>query len=435
VVVHTYGRPASAAQSAVADNLACYCSTTRACTLCYSHSAREVSTPPGTRIRVPWYSAPLVLGTAQNASAGAMKDWSSASGWHAPLNRPSWPLHQFAKLLRLASVWAEEGAPEWLWFVDADVRVLNFTTRIEDFLPRGCGTAAACDDVGLVVVDHPWAGIVTGSFLIRRSPAGLDLLRHVWECQRFSPKLADQASLADALLTRTVPRNGAAPYRGHECLASARWRRGGWRAMTQCWNFHMARMGHPYGERSTPGVVYVDPHGSDFQAFSYHNYGERSAAELAAAYGASPALGEEQAVALPLAGHKNDAVFTRGDLLLHSSLLGGARLATPDLLDAVGSLPGLALKATPRSHADNFRHLSYAAASAAAAACLRGPAITYERRPHSDVRPADETEVFVLRRAECPDSGANKCPAAPARRGRRRAAAEGDARRVAGPGG
>ena len=267
------------------------------------------------------------------------------------------------------------------------------------------------DGVGLIVVDHPWGGIITGSFLVRRSQAGLAILRHLWECQAFRPKLAEQASLADALLTRTIPRNGAAPYRYHECLSSARWRRGNWQAMTQCWNFHMSRMGHPYGQRRTPGVLYVDPRGNDFQAQSYHNYGERTPAELTAAYGSGPALDAEQAAQLPLDAHKNDAVFQRGDLLLHSALLGGARLDTPDLQDAVGSLPGLGLKATPRRHAHNHRNLLYSEASAAAGACRRGPAVVYERRPLIADRPGDEAEVFMLLRPACPDSGANKCPA------------------------
>jgi hypothetical protein len=345
-------------------------------------------------------------------------------------------------LERLARAWGHEGSPDWLWYLDGDVRVLNYSVRIDDFLPAKCNPARGrrgwsrrgraeptaapastdatsaerqgdCDDIGLVVVDHPWAGIVAGSFLVRRSPVGLDILRHIWESQLFAPRLGDQAGLADAILSRTRPRNGAAPYTDHDCISSPRWRPAGWRGVTQCFHFHMQRMGHPYGDRSTSGVRYIDPRGADFQAFSFHNYGERTPGELVQAYGSNPALDPALRVRLRLDTSRNDAIFQRGDLLVHSSMLGGARLATPDLLDAVGSLPGLALRAHPRARTYNHRHLGASEAAAAISACLRGPTITYSRRPLLAERPTESiVEVFMLRRTECPDSGANVCPPA-----------------------
>ena len=292
-------------------------------TLFYEHTLRENPRPAGTQVRVPWYDAPLVMNATQDASHDGV-----------PLNRPGWPLHQFAKLLQLAQAWgAHDDAPEWLWFVDADTRILNFTTRIDSFLPtpreagelREAGEAAE-EDVGLVVVDHPWAGVVTGSFLVRRSAAGLGILRDVWEAQQHRPPLAEQASLADALLVRTSPRTGVPPYRRHHCLTSPRWLRDGFQGVTQCWHYHMARMGHPYGHRATTGVRYIDPAGADFQAFTYYNYGDRDDAKL---HVYSPKAGDAgrpttpPLLPLPLDRSKHDSVFQRGDLLVHSSLLGG----------------------------------------------------------------------------------------------------------------
>ena len=246
--------------SAVADNVACYCEASRSCTLFYTHTQREVGDDysAGTAVRVPWYSSPLVMNATQDGADGT-------------LNRPHWPLHQFAKLLRLAEAWAMPGAPEWLWFIDADTRILNYSVPITSFLPR--------DDpsVGLVVVDHPWAGIVSGSFLVRRSEAGFGILRDMWEAQLHDPPLREQTALADALLTRTMPRTSAPRYSRFHCMTSPHWHKGGWQAMVQCWNWHMAHMGHPYGHRRTTGVSYVDPAGPDFQAFSYHAYGDRYA--------------------------------------------------------------------------------------------------------------------------------------------------------------
>jgi hypothetical protein len=480
VVMHTYGRPASPAQSAVADNVACYCAATRACTLFYAHTEREGSDALGTAVQLPWYDEPVIIGDIQNSSTGATQysstranqysstsatrysstaqngstiighvggqvapvrtEATAAGARRLPVNRPGWPLHQFAKLVRLARAWEQEGSPDWLWYIDGDVRVLNYSVRIDDFLPPECkappkrrgwwwrawgrrkalrephveawaGRQGSCDEVGLVVVDHPWAGIVAGSFLVRRSTVGLDILRHIWECQLFAPKLGDQAGLADAILTRTQPRNGASPYPAHECISSPLWRHGGWRGVTQCWNFHMARMEHPYGDRSTSGVRYLDPRGPDLQAFSFHNYGERTPDQLEQAYGSNPALDPSLQVHLPLSTSRNDAIFQRGDLLVHSSMLGGARMTTPDLLDAVGALPGLDLRAKPRARNYNYRHLKASEAVAAISACLRGPTVTYARRPLLAERPTKRVgEVFVLRRMACPDSGANVCP-------------------------
>lgn len=447
VVMHTHSRAASSAQSAVADNMACYCAATRSCTLFYAHTRREASDASGTALQLPWYDAPVIIGATQNGSPPVShadggqpqpghEEAATAGALRLPVNRPRWPLHHFAKLVRLAAAWGNEGSPDWLWYVDGDVRVLNYSVRIDGFLPPECNAASdhrdwsrrargerttvtshaasverRCDDIGLVVVDHPWAGILAGSFLVRRSRVGLDILRHIWECQLFAPRLGDQAGLADAILLRTRPRNGAAPYTAYECISSPRWRPGGWRGVTQCWNFHMARMGHPYGNRSTPGVRYIDPRGADLQAFSFHNYGERTPEELAQAYGSNNALDPALRVRLPLATSRNDAIFQRGDLLVHSSMLGGARRATPDLLDAVGSLPGLALRSQPRARTYNHRHLRASDAAAAISACLRGPTVTYSRRPLLAERPMEMiVEVFVLRRAECPGSGANLCP-------------------------
>lgn len=396
VVMHTYGRPPPPGLSAVADNVGCYCAATRSCTLFYEHSLREVVLAPGERVRVPWYSAPLVMNATQDGAA---------------LNRPGWPLHQFAKLLQMAKVWESPDSPEWLWFIDGDTRILNFSTRIDTFLPEDCKGSDGCEDIGLVVVDHPWAGIVTGSFLVRRSPAGLAILRDLWECQEHRPPLAEQSSLADALMVRTTPRTGVAPYTRHHCMTSSAWLMGGWQGMTQCWNYQMARMGHPYGHRRTSGVRYIDPAGPDFQAFTYFNYGDRDDA-LLNVYGKNEKIDSSRHVELPLDQSKHDIVFQRGDLLVHSSLLGGARLGVPDLLDAPGALPGLSLrKSTVQTDAPAVgRKPSPSDAAAAADACRLGPKVAYERRTLNG-RPGTTAEIFVGRRRnrKCPNSRAIKC--------------------------
>ena len=397
VVIHTYGRRPTPGMSAMADNVACYCAATRSCTLFYEHTRREVMLPAGTRVAVPWYDTPLVMNATQNDGA---------------LNRPGWPVHQFAKLLQMAKVWERPDAPDWLWFIDADTRLLNFSVRIDDFVPRDeCGGSGRmpCEDIGLVVVDHPWAGIVTGSLLVRRSPAGLGILRDLWECQQHRPPLAEQSSLADALMVRTAPRTNVAAYVRHQCMSSAKWLAAGFQGMTQCWNYHMARMGHPYGHRSTAGVRYVDPAGADFQAFTYYNYGDR-ADEALNVYGTNVRTDPTMHVQLPLHRSKQDIVFQRGDLLVHSSILGGARRGVPELLDAVGALPGKALRATNGKlrAAAVGRSLRRRDAIAAADACTLGPRVEYAQRPLNG-RTGATAEVFIGRRRECPNSNTNVC--------------------------
>ena len=199
-----------------------------------------------------------------------------------------------------------------------------------------------CEDVGLVVVDNVWAGVVAGSFLVRRSPAGLGALRDIWECQFYNPAHADQASMYEALLVRTPPAPRASkleasrmspgeppgasarslPYPRHHCMTHEQWKPAGWRGQTQCFIYWMERLGRPYGARRSTGVKYVDPRGIDFQAFSFHNYGDRADDQLVSAYGANPALDASLSADLHLATNKHDIVFRRGDLLLHSSMLG-----------------------------------------------------------------------------------------------------------------
>ena len=101
-------------------------------------------------------------------------------------------------------------------------------------------------------------------------------------------------------------------------------------------------------------------------------------------------------VRLPLDRSKHDVVFQRGDLLVHSSLLGGARRGVPELLDAVGALPGKALRSTDGKlrAAEVGRSLNRSDAVAAADACLFGPRVEYARRPLNG-RPGATAEVFV----------------------------------------
>ena len=154
---------------------------------------------------------------------------------------------------------------------------------------------------------------------------------------------------------------------------------------------------------------YVDPAGADFQAFTYYNYGDRDDEKLGV-YGTNARIDPAMHVRLPLDRSKHDVVFQRGDLLVHSSLLGGARRGVPELLDAVGALPGKALRSTDGKlrAAAVGRSLNRSDAVAAADACLFGPRVEYARRPLNG-RPGATAEVLVGRRRGCPNSNTNAC--------------------------
>ena len=271
LVIHGYGSMKKLARR-IHHERSCYCAAQRL----GSCSVELVPQMWGKRstLLVPWYETPLHFGAEQNGSS---------------INRPHWPLSCFNKLLAIAVAWYRHPQSSWFWYADLDTRILNYSVDVTSFLPARHDTTA--NDIGLIVVDSPIGGICAGSYMVRRNAAGIAVLREWWEAQISTPPHLDQGALYWLLLKRTHTRTRAV-YTG-ECEREP-WLGAGWRGQTQCFNYWMVQLGHPYGKRSTRDVQYVDPRGSDFQASSYRSYGTRTMQQHRQAYGANPKLPGER---------------------------------------------------------------------------------------------------------------------------------------------
>eukprot|EP00054_Salpingoeca_dolichothecata_P022669 m.149094 g.149094 ORF g.149094 m.149094 type:complete len:140 (-) comp24418_c0_seq3:30-449(-) len=82
------------------------------------------------------------------------------------------PFRRFSHFLKLFSISKWLPHYHWIFFQDMDTLMLNNTQSVETFL-----AAAEAEGAHLIVTDSPVYGISAGSYVIRNSPEGRELLK------------------------------------------------------------------------------------------------------------------------------------------------------------------------------------------------------------------------------------------------------------------
>jgi hypothetical protein len=78
---------------------------------------------------------------------------------------------------------------DWIVWIDADALIMNFRTRIEDYL----------DDEYSLIIGDDWNGINTGVFFLRRTAWSLSLVKRVKSAARDNLVFYEQDQLARIL--------------------------------------------------------------------------------------------------------------------------------------------------------------------------------------------------------------------------------------------
>ncbi|CEO98545.1 hypothetical protein PBRA_006659 [Plasmodiophora brassicae] len=144
---------------------------------------------------------------------------------------------------------------DWVFWMDADTLVTNYTVRLEWFLPENDA------DTHLVVTDHNIA-LNDGAFFLRNSDwstrHGADTIDVQFEVHNRGQRWAwdDQGAFYELLLIEAHSSPGHVEY-DNECSRSNRCCE--YLPLQRCFNRRLEQTGSVFGDRHVPHVTFIDP--------------------------------------------------------------------------------------------------------------------------------------------------------------------------------